>query len=301
MLRSLTRPSSNRSRARSNQPTLAESMNRGAKLAVLMIALLAICSAASAQRAFNHVALHSSAARVIAVHAIPVRSISAPRPTPIVVRLPVNPSVRRILVTPGTSSASSQIIQSDSVFNSSNSDASGGSEVTLGQLLNPVPGLGFDFSNLAAINHDLAVRALIDPITQQELALSERLLQETPVAPVSFPFFGSESQPVVVEQPPPQVILVQAPPARQQAPEATAPSAPSPTAAEQPPLPDIGEFVLVLHDGSRIKAVAFTRQNDCIVYITKDGLRHSFALSALDAAATQRLNEQRGTPLQLSL
>jgi len=188
------------------------------------------------------------------------------------------------------------------MFNSSNSDVFGGSEVTLGQLLNPVPGLGFDFSNLAATNRDLAVRALIDPITQQELALSERLLQETPVAPVSFPFFGSESQPVVVEQQPPQVILVQSPAAQQPAPEAIAPRAPSSAAApEQPPLPDIGEFVLVLHDGTQIKAVAFTRQNDRIVYITKDGLRHSFAISALDAAATQRLNDQRGTPLQLSL
>ncbi|MHB8640330.1 MAG: hypothetical protein ACYDBL_11070 [Candidatus Acidiferrales bacterium] len=274
-------------------------MIRGAKLAVLMIASLAICSVASAQRAFNHAALHSSAAHVIAVRAIPARSISAPRP--IVVHLPVNPVVRRIVVTPGASAAA-QTMQSDSVFNSSNSDEFSGSQVTLGQLLNPVPGLGFDFSNLAAINHDLAVRALIDPITQQELALSERLLQETPVAPVSFPFFGSESQPVVVEQQPPQVILVQTPPAQQQAPEASAPSAPSPAAEQsQPPLPDIGEFVLVLHDGTKIKAVAFTRQNDRIVYITKDGLRHSFSMSALDPAATQRLNEQRGTPLQLPL
>ena len=274
-------------------------MIRGAKLAILMIASLVICSAASAQRAFNHAELHSSAAHVIAVRAIPARSISAPRP--VVVRLPVNPAVRRVVITSGASAASTQTMQSDSVFNSSNSDEFTGSQVTLGQLLNPVPGLGFDFSNLAAINHDLAVRALIDPITQQELALSERLLQETPVAPVSFPFFGSESQPVVVEQQPPQVILVQAPPAQRQPPEASAPPAPSPTAAEQPPLPDIGEFVLVLHDGTQIKAVAFTRQNDRIVYITKGGLRHSFAMSALDPAATQRLNEQRGTPLQLSL
>ncbi|MHB8524767.1 MAG: hypothetical protein ACYDD2_01235 [Candidatus Acidiferrales bacterium] len=273
-------------------------MIRGAKLAILIIASLAICSTASAQRGFSHGALHSSAARVIAVHAIPARSMAA---RPVVVRLPVNPSVRRIVVTPGASSASVQTMQSDSVFNSSNSDEFTGSQVTLGQLLNPVPGLGFDFSNLAAINHDLAVRALIDPVTQQELALSERLLQETPVAPVSFPFFGSESQPIVVEQQPPQVILVQAPPAQQQAPEASAPAAPSPPAAEQPPLPDIGEFVLVLHNGTRVKAVAFTRQNDRIVYITKDGLRHSFSMSALDPAATQRLNEQRGTPLRLSI
>lgn len=283
---------------KANYQTLAKSMIRGAKLGLLMIALLANSSGASAQRGFSHGTPHSSSVHVAAAHLIPARSMVA---RPIVVRLPVNPVVRRIVVTAGASSASTQNIQPDSVFNSSNFDQFAGSQITLGQLLNPVPGLGFDFSNLAATNRDLAVRALIDPITQQELALSERLLRETPVEPISFPFFGSESQPVMMlEQPPPQVILVQSPPA-QQAPEASASPDISSAAAEQPPLPDIGEFVLVLNDGTQIKAVAFTRQNDRIVYITKDGLRQSFAMSALDPAATQRLNEQRGTPLQLPL
>ncbi|MFI5126651.1 MAG: hypothetical protein ACHQJX_07470 [Candidatus Acidiferrales bacterium] len=174
-----------------------------------------------------------------------------------------------------------------------------GLQTDLGQLLNPVPGLGFDYSHLAAINHDLGIRAIIDPITQQELALSERLLQLTPRTPISSSFFASEPV-VMLEQQPPQVIIVQQPqPAAEQATDGASPSA-EPTEMEQPPLPDVGQFVLVLHDGTQIQAVAFTRQNDRIVYITADGRRKSIAIGDLDTAATRRLNDERGTPLQLS-
>ncbi|MGH9732836.1 MAG: hypothetical protein ACRD4A_14160, partial [Candidatus Acidiferrales bacterium] len=174
----------------------------------------------------------------------------------------------------------------------------GGLQTTLGQILNPVPGLGFDYSNLAALNHDLGVRAIIDPITQQELALSERLLQLTPTAPISSLFFASEPV-VMLEQQPPQVIIVQQPqpPAEEAIAEAPPSAAP---AVEQPRLPDVGQFVLVLHDGTQIQAVAFTRQSDRIVYITTDGRRRSIAIGDLDTGATRRLNDERGTPLQLS-
>jgi len=268
-------------------------MIRATRLGFLAFALLAISSTALAQRGFSHVQLYSAPARVIPTHMMTAR--------PMIVRLPVSPAVRQIVTTRSASETSVQTIGTGSSFNSSNPDQFGGSQIALGQLLNPVPGLGFDFSNLAVINRDLAVRAIIDPITQQELALTERLLQETPAAPMSFPFFGSESQPVVMmEQPPPQVIFVQQPqPVPQQATETSSPVASSSPAAEQPLLPDIGEFILVLRNGTQIKAVAFTEQKDRIVYITKDGLRQSFAASDLDTVATQRLNEQRGTPLQL--
>ena len=104
----------------------------------------------------------------------------------------------------------------------------------------------------------------------------------------------------MLEQQPPQVIIVQQrqPPAEQ----ATAEAPPSavPAEVEQPPLPDVGQFVLVLRDGTQIQAVAFTRQNDRIVYITTDGRRRSVAIGDLDTAATRGLNDERGTPLQLS-
>ena len=104
----------------------------------------------------------------------------------------------------------------------------------------------------------------------------------------------------MLEQQPPQVIIVQQP--QPPAGEATteAPSSAAPAAVEQPPLPDVGQFVLVLHDGTQIRAVAFTRQSERIVYITTDGRRRSIAIGDLDKAATRRLNDERGTPLQLS-
>lgn len=167
---------------------------------------------------------------------------------------------------------------------------------------NNVPGLGFDFSHLAALNQNLGERAFIDPVTQEEIGLNERLLQSTPVFGGVVPFLGGYSEPMVQEeqqQPTtPQVIVLQ-----ESASSASAPSAPTaPVQTEGPsPLPDVGEFVLVLHNGSQIKAVAFTRQNDKIVYIGEDGTRDSFPATDLNAAATQQVNQKRGTPLHLSL
>lgn len=271
----------------SKEPFISSAI-RTAKVALMAIVGLAISSAASAQRGFSHVSLSA--------HVATGHTVGAP---PVVMRLPVTPVARRIVIPRGTSATSTQTIQSSSLFNSASTEDLVGLQTNLGQLLNPVPGLGFDYSHLAAINHDLGIRAIIDPITQQELALSERLLQLTPRTPISSSFFASEPV-VMLEQQPPQVIIVQQPqPPAEQATDGASPSA-EPTEMEQPPLPDVGQFVLVLHDGTQIQAVAFTRQNDRIVYITTDGRRKSIAIGDLDTAATRRLNDERGTPLQLS-
>ena len=282
---------------------MIESMQRVVKLGLLIIAGLAVSTAASAQRGFGHAGVFASTARA----AFSRPNVAPPvNVRPIVTLVPVRPVARHILSMRGSSATAAQTIQFGSLFVSSNpnSDGIAGSQVTLSQILNPVPGLGFDYSNLAAINRDLAVRAVIDPITQQELALSERLLQETPTTPISFPFFGTESQPVVMlEQQPPQVIVVQQPElqAKQMATEASASSGQVAAAAQQQPLPNVGDFVLVLNDGTQIHAVAFTRQSDRIVYITADGMRRSFPIDNFDVAATRRFNNERGTPLQLTL
>lgn len=259
------------------------------RVAFVVIAGLAISSAAWAQRGFGRVSVSAPSAHVAAG-----RAMGAPR---VIIRSPVTPVAPRIVVQRGASATPTQTMQSSSLFNSANTEELAGLQTNLGQLLNPVPGLGFDYSNLAALNHDLGVRAIIDPITQQELALSERLLQLTPTAPISSSFFASEPV-VMLEQQPPQVIIVQQPPAEQAT--AEAPPSAAPAAVEQPPLPDVGQFVLVLHDGTQIQAVAFTRQSERIVYITADGRRKSIAIGDLDTAATRRLNDERGTPLQLS-
>jgi len=70
---------------------------------------------------------------------------------------------------------------------------------------------------------------------------------------------------------------------------------------DEAPLPDEGEFTLVMNDGTWIEAVAFTHANDRIVYITAAGSRYTIAASDLDADATVRVNQERGTPLQSPL
>ena len=56
-----------------------------------------------------------------------------------------------------------------------------------------------------------------------------------------------------------------------------------------------------LRNGTQLQTVAFTRAKDRIVYVTTDGLRRTLALADLDTDATIRVNEERGTPLQIQL
>jgi hypothetical protein len=67
------------------------------------------------------------------------------------------------------------------------------------------------------------------------------------------------------------------------------------------PLPDVGSLVLVLRDGTRLDVVAFTMTQGQVVYITPEGRRLSVSAELFDADATQRLNQERGTPMQLPL
>lgn len=190
----------------------------------------------------------------------------------------------------------------------------GGAPLSVQHLLDPVPGLGFDYADLAARDRDLDIKAAIDPATEWRLAIAERLLRDNrgfggfvgtggyildgggvytaPEEPASEP---ADAAPA----PQPQIIVVQAPAAANQQAAALAPSAES--QEQQLPLPDVGQFTLVLRDGTKIEAVAFTRRSDSIVYITADGSRRTLAASSLDSEATQRVNQERGTALDLSL
>jgi hypothetical protein len=180
---------------------------------------------------------------------------------------------------------------------------------TLQQLLDPVPGLGFDYAHLAAINSDLQIKAVIDPETQWRLAVAERVARVTSgfASPGYYLLDGGgayivpevpapEAPPQQPQQTQPIVIVLQQPspsanPGQETAPEA----APQPSA----PIPNISNFTLVLQGGKKIQAIAFTRAGGQIVYITADGARHSIAASELDAAATQRINEASGTQMRL--
>src|ERR1700723_2189941 len=70
---------------------------------------------------------------------------------------------------------------------------------------------------------------------------------------------------------------------------------------EQEPLPDVGTLTLVLRDGSHLDVVAFTMTQGQVVYITPEGRRLTISADIFDADATQRVNQERGTPMQLPL
>lgn len=182
-----------------------------------------------------------------------------------------------------------------------------GSFVSLQDLLNPVPGLGFDYNHLSAINQDLGIKALIDPVTELRIAEARRFLRGSRFAgPGYFILDGgayypvsedtAAAEPAALEQSAqqqPQVVVVQAPPAQQ--------SAGNSSDVDETPLPDVGQFTLVLQNGKQLQAVAFTRMNGEIVYITTDGNRRTIAVADLNPDATVRINQERGTPLQLPL
>jgi hypothetical protein len=79
------------------------------------------------------------------------------------------------------------------------------------------------------------------------------------------------------------------------------------TAEQQPPSPydnyqssePVLEYVFVKRDGTKIFAVAYSLANDKIQYVTKEGLRRTVSLDALDFDATQKSNEERGNTVHL--
>jgi hypothetical protein len=154
---------------------------------------------------------------------------------------------------------------------------------------------------------------LIDPVTELKIAEARRFLRHSRSSGAGYFFLnGGGYYPVSDDsnsdsgspepaptdssaQQQPQVIVVQAPAAQQEADNSQV------EPQDAAPLPDGGQFTLVLRNGKQLEAVAFTRMNDQIVYITTDGNRRTIAATDLNAGATVRINEERGTPLQLPL
>ena len=173
----------------------------------------------------------------------------------------------------------------------------------------PVPGLGFDYTHLAAVNRNLDTRALIDPVTQQRLALARQIRRETPAGPV-IPFFPIAPQVIVVQSPPPVIVLQQGaqevdegPIMRAERVRATSREREAemevPAVRAVEPHRVLDEYVLVRKDGSVIHMVAFSARDARIIYVTREGLRRSVAVADLDAEATTLRNEERGAEVKL--
>lgn len=270
-------------------------MSAKSRMVVAAAILFAVSSISLAAPANAQQRMASGVPRSTAVvHARPAATHAvASRPVPV--------STRRTTPAPRTATHFNPATNS---FQSSD-----GSFVSLQDLLNPVPGLGFDYQHLTAINQDLLIKAAIDPVTQLKLAEARRFLRGSGFGgpgfflwdggvyyPISDESAAPEPAPAEQLAPQqaqqPQMIVVQAPPAQQAA---------GNSSEESTPLPDVGQFTLVLRNGTQLQAIAFTRTNDRIVYITADGNRRTIAVADLNPDETMRINEERGTPLQFSL
>jgi hypothetical protein len=195
------------------------------------------------------------------------------------------------------------------------------SGITLQDLTGQVPGLGFDYEHLAAISGNLAEKALIDPVTMEELALAERFNRggvgssayllggygygyaggDAPVDngdPNNVPQDAQAQPAAPAPQPAPQIIILQQPaPGASLSGEGSAEERHSASA----PIPEASDFLLVLKSGVMVSAVAFTRQGDDLVYVTKEGNRRTMSVATIDSDATSKINAARGTPLKLSI
>jgi len=161
-------------------------------------------------------------------------------------------------------------------------------------LFGPLPGLG---SNSGP---DWAIKAAIDPATQWRLFETQRFARSFGFGAPGFYLldgggYYNPSESSEAEQAPQEQGL----PAETET--AVREYAAQPATVESAPLEDVGQFILALRNGTRVEAVAFTRANDHIIYVTADGFRRSLALSDLDPDTTIRINEERGTPLEIPL
>jgi hypothetical protein len=169
-----------------------------------------------------------------------------------------------------------------------------------------VPGLGFDFPHLAAISGGLHGSS---PIRFGHDG-HHREGSFIPIFFGGYPYYAddtgydqpeqpSEQQP----QPQPQIIVIQQPVPAQQAADsasnAVSDSAPEVAAQAALPARDVGDFILVRRDGRILFASIFSVVGAQLLYVTPEGIRHSIAMSDLDADATQQMNEARGTTVQI--
>jgi hypothetical protein len=164
---------------------------------------------------------------------------------------------------------------------------------------NGVPGLGFDFVHLAAISGNFP----FNPPVNFGRGRHGQGNFATPIFFGGFPYYSDisdyqqvQQQPqiIVIQQPAPAVTLQQAAPASQEPSTVVAVPAAAPA-----PVREVGEFVLVRRDGRILFASVFSVVGPQLQYVTPEGIRRTLPLTELDAAATQEMNEARGTTVQL--
>jgi len=172
-----------------------------------------------------------------------------------------------------------------------------------------VPGLGFDFQHLAAIENPLRRRAGFARGRNGFFPFVPLFFDALPLDysaygygyPYNDPYGnGYSSTPYGV--PDYYTQLAQQPQFMIPQPGATATAESAPSAAAStpaPPPPELGQLILVRRDGKVLLAVAFTVRNGDLTYVTTDGTRRSFPVKELDKEATRQMNDANGTSVSL--
>ena len=145
------------------------------------------------------------------------------------------------------------------------------------------PGLGFDEVHLAATRGRTGIHRH-DRFNSGFFPFGGGFLFPPTVVIEQAP--ANEAQPEEIAEPETQES------ARRVRPREAAPPYPAETAAG--PQQESEQYVFVRRDGTLFFAVAYSWDNQTLRYITQEGLRRSVGRDALDLAATQQFNEQRG-------
>ena len=164
-------------------------------------------------------------------------------------------------------------------------------------VVNGVPGLGFDFPHLAAINRGFNSQAGFLNAFPNGVFNNFGFIPFFGSVPWSYPPYEEASPDYYTETAQqPQFVIPRPRPA-------TPPTETTPRAAEPqtppPPPPELGQLILVRRDGQVLLAVAFTTNRGQLTYITREGTRRSFPVSELDKDATRQMNDANGTSVSL--
>jgi hypothetical protein len=180
-----------------------------------------------------------------------------------------------------------------------------------------VPGLGFDYTHLAAVTRGQPQQAsnfnAVTPFGFQGVLFWPPAVQPTVVIvqqPVEQPVIEVRPRATrrarYVESLPDAEADVETESASESlavpAPRERTPAQRTPAARPAEPAPkqvasapqDVAQYVFVRRDGTLIFGVAYSWEKGMLWYVTAEGLRRSVAGNALDLDATQQFNEQRG-------
>jgi hypothetical protein len=170
-------------------------------------------------------------------------------------------------------------------------DAFSGQSCFLSSNCYPVPGFGFDYEHFFAVHPNWGKFHPVDGVIIP--AWGGGFYWPVPYYTESTPQEGQEESASTSAPAAQQESNVRTAPA----PEETAPTASR--SYSYTPVQPVEEYVFVKRDGTRIFAVAYSLAKDKLQYVTKEGLRRTLPLDALDYDATMKSNEERGNTVTL--